>query len=134
MHACCARAWFKPFGPLASCACHLESIVPASFCRSDLEYEMDRFSDELAEINAKYTYMERPSGSLQQQVPGAGSGERGVWADRRCVHQKRALSQHDWKGSCVCLPAPLQPPLTNPDTMKLKSLLSGFSRAAHIFL
>lgn len=33
---------------------------------------MDRFSDELAELNAKYTYMERPRGSPAQQVGAWG--------------------------------------------------------------
>ncbi|PSC77003.1 calcium homeostasis regulater C 1 [Micractinium conductrix] len=35
---------------------------------SDLEFEMDRFSEALNEINSKYTYMERPRGSLAQQA------------------------------------------------------------------
>ncbi|EFN56966.1 hypothetical protein CHLNCDRAFT_57377 [Chlorella variabilis] len=35
---------------------------------SDLEFEMERFSEALAEQTAKYTYMERPRGSLAQQA------------------------------------------------------------------
>lgn len=38
-------------------------------CRSsDLEFEMDRFTEALAAVHSKYTYMERPRGSAQQQV------------------------------------------------------------------
>lgn len=43
-------------------------------CSSDLEFEMERFSEALAEQTAKYTYMERPRGSLAQQVCGTQAG------------------------------------------------------------
>lgn len=47
-------------------------------CSSDLEFEMDRFSEALNEINSKYTYMERPRGSLAQQARRGAAGCAGA--------------------------------------------------------
>lgn len=37
-------------------------------CRQDLEFEMDRFANDLLEETKKYTYVERPRGRPQEQA------------------------------------------------------------------
>ena len=60
-------------------------------CRADLEFEMDRFTEALGEVDARYTYMERPRGTVQQQVGGpAANGWANGWR-RSHSHVNRSL-------------------------------------------
>ena len=48
---------------------------------------MDRFAEALGEVNAGYTSVERPRGTVQQQVGGLGWGQRGGLGGRQAGKQ-----------------------------------------------